>query len=260
MRKLFAVLALSLPLASPADAQLRPERPLPGLPELLDPADPPPNSEQPGEQPAPEQQPPEAAPPDAQPPQGQMPDAQPPQGQAPQAQRPQRQGNNGRPVPRQPETDEQLLTKLGQAKDRQAARAIERELRARWSHSQSPTADLLMRRTDQALRAKDTDTARTLVRTLTGIEPTFAEAWHRRATIAIQKEDYAEAIDSLRRVLKLQPKHYVAIAELAEILDQFGDKAMALKAYRQAKTLDPFIDGLDDRIRALSKEVEGQEV
>jgi tetratricopeptide (TPR) repeat protein len=269
MRKLIAILALALPLASPAEAQLRPERPLPGLPELLDPADPP-NSEQQGEQQTPDQQPPEQQPPgqqppDAQPPQDQAPPGaqpQPPQGpgQAPQAQRPQRQGNNGRPVPRQPETDEQLLTKLSQAKERRDARAIERELRARWSHSQSPTADLLMRRTDQALRAKDTDTARNLVRILTGIEPSFAEAWHRRATIAIQKEDYAEALDSLRRVLKLQPKHYVAIAELAEILEQFGDKEMALKAYRQAKVLDPFIDGLDDRIRALTKEVDGQEV
>ncbi len=264
-----AVLAVALPLAFSAEAQLRPERPLPGLPELLDPTDPP-STEQPDGQPAPDQQTPgqppapDAQPPQGQPPQGQAPDAQPPQdqapGQPPQAQRPQRQGNNGRPVPRQPETDEQLLTKLSQAKERRDARAIERELRARWSHSQSPTADLLMRRTDQALRAKDTDTARTLVRTLTGIEPTFAEAWHRRATIAIQKEDFDEAIDSLRRVLKLQPKHYVAIAELAELLEQFGDKAQALKAYRQAKTLDPFIEGLDDRIRALSKEVEGQEV
>jgi hypothetical protein len=271
MRTVIAIVVLALPLAFPAEAQLRPERPLPGLPELLDPTDPP-STEQPDGQPAPDQQTPGQPPaPDAQPPQGQAPDAQPPQGlapdaqppapgQPPQAQRPQRQGNNGRPVPRQPETDEQLLTKLAQAKERRDARAIERELRARWSHSQSPTADLLMRRTDQALRAKDTDTARTLVRTLTGIEPTFAEAWHRRATIAIQKEEFDEAIDSLRRVLKLQPKHYVAIAELAELLEQFGDKAQALKAYRQAKALDPFIEGLDDRIRALSKEVEGQEV
>lgn len=248
MRKLLTVLALVLPLSPTAWAQLTPERPLPGLPPLLDPQDPAPDQDATPDQPAP----------DAQPPQGQTPDnsgpgAQPPQGQ-------QRQGNNGRPVPRQPETDDQLLTKLSQSKERRDARAIERELRARWAHSTSPTADLLMRRADQAMRAHDMDTARAIVEKLTGIEPQFAEAWHRRATLAAEKDDFPDAIESLRRVLKLQPKHFIAMAELAEILEQFGDKAQALKAYRQAKTLDPFIEGLDDRIRALSKEVEGQEV
>src|SRR6185436_10256657 len=176
--------------------------------------------------------------------------------QAPQAGR---QGPQ-RPVPRQPETDEQLITKLSQTKEQREARPIERELRARWAHSTSPSADLLLRRADQAMRAHDMDTARTIVQKLTNIAPEFAEAWHRRATLAAQKDDYADAMDSLRRVLALQPKHFIALAELGEILEQFGDKPRALKAYRDAKTLDPFIEGLDDRIRALTKEIEGQQI
>jgi tetratricopeptide (TPR) repeat protein len=252
MRRLAATLLFVLPAISPAWAQLKPERPLPGLPPLLGPADP-----------APDQQGPDAVPdqppPKVQPPPGQIqPDQKPlqPQDQAPT----QRQGNNGRPVPRQPETDDQLLTKLSQAKDQRDARPIERELRARWAHSPSPTADLLLRRVDQAMRAHDMDTARTIVQKLTSIEPSFAEAWHRRATLAEEKDDFTDAIDSLRHVLNLQPKHFIAIAELAEILEQFGDKRQALKAYREAKSLDPFIEGLDDRIRALTKDVEGQEI
>ncbi len=257
MRKLFAALAVILPLSPAAWAQLTPERPLPGLPPLLDPQDPQ----------APDQQQPDAQPPDqqpgpnAQPPQDQGPQGQGPQGQAPQGQGPQagRQGPQ-RPVPRQPETDEQLLTKLSQTKQAREARPIERELRARWAHSTSPSADLLLRRADQAMRAHDMDTARTIVQKLTSIAPEFAEAWHRRATLAVDKDDFSDAIDSLRRVLALQPKHFIALAELAEILEQFGDKPRALKAYRDAKGLDPFIDGLDDRIRALTKEVEGQQI
>jgi Flp pilus assembly protein TadD len=163
-------------------------------------------------------------------------------------------------VPRQPETDDQLLTKLSQAKDAREARPLERELRARWAHSTSPSADLLLRRADQAMRAHDNNTARTIVQKLTDIAPDFAEAWHRRATLASEKEDFADAIDSLRHVLALQPKHFIAIAELAEILEQFGDKPRALKAYRAAKGLDPYIEGLDDRIRALTKEIEGQRI
>src|SRR5260221_11691443 len=55
--------------------------------------------------------------------------AQPPQNQA---------ARPNRPPPKPPETDEQLLTKLAKAPDQRGARAIERELKARWAHSESP--------------------------------------------------------------------------------------------------------------------------
>ena len=73
-----------------------------------------------------------------------------------------------------------------------------------------------------------------------------------------QKDDYQDALTSLRHALSLQPKNFVALAELGGILEEFEDKAHALEAYRQAKAIDPQIEGLEDRIRALTKDVEGQ--
>ena len=216
---------------------------------------------QPGPGPAPDQVPdlqlipppglgaePPKGPPDPQ----ATPPGQPPQNQQNQAARP------GRPPPKPPETDEQLLAKLAKAADQRAARPIERELKARWAHSGSPSADLLMKRTDQAMEAHDFDTARQIAQKLTDIAPNFAEAWHRRATLAAQKDDYEDAITSLRRALSLQPKNFVALAELGGILEEYNDKPHALDAYRQAKAIDPFIDGINDRIRDLTKTVEGQ--
>jgi tetratricopeptide (TPR) repeat protein len=202
------------------------------------------------------------------PPQDQVPDLQlvPPRGPGegapkgppdskatpPQAARP------ARPPPKAPETDDQLLTKLSKAADQRAARPIERELKARWAHTGSPSADLLLKRTDQAMEAHDFDTARDIVQKLTDIAPNFAEAWHRRATLAAQKDDYEDALTSLRRTLALQPKNFTALAELGGILEEYNDKPHALDAYRQAKSIDPFLDGLADRIRDLTKAVEGQ--
>jgi tetratricopeptide (TPR) repeat protein len=201
----------------------------------------------------------------------QVPDLQPVpppqgQGQAPAPDRAQGQGRGqpqgqaraDRPVPRAPETDEQLLNRLAKAPDRRGARDIERELRARWSHSGSPSADLLLKRVDDAVEAHAFDTAREIVNKLTEIAPDFAEAWHRRATIAAQKEDYEDAITSLRNTLSLQPKHFVALAELGGILEEYNDKPHALEALRKAQELDPFIDGVEDRVKNLTKAVEGQ--
>src|SRR6185295_17477529 len=180
-----------------------PDRPLPRLPPLGQvPPDPqPPEAEQPPDQ-APDQQPEAQAPP------------QPQQGG---------RGVAGRPTPRPPETDDQLLARLGKAADRRAARTIEGELRARWAHSDSPSADLLLKRADQAIRAHDSETARDIVNKLTDIAPNFAEGWHRRATLSAEKDDYQDAINALRRVLALQPKHFVAMAELGQILEEFDD-------------------------------------
>ena len=216
--------------------QINPDRRIPGLPPLG------------------KEQPPEPGDPADQPDQDKdkQPDAQAPSPDGKQ------QRQTGRPTPRAPETDDQLLARLAKAPDRRAARAIERELRARWSHSESPSADLLLKRVDQAIEAHDNETARQIVEKLTQIAPDFAEGWHRRATLAAEKDDFPDAIDALRRVLALQPKHFIAMAELGQILEEFDDKNRALEAYRKAKELDPFIDGLDDRIRQLSKEVEGQ--
>jgi tetratricopeptide (TPR) repeat protein len=235
MRRL-ALLSFAIVLAASAGTwaqQINPDRRIPGLPPLgkeepADPADP------------------------------AEPQAQPDQEQGTKAAPDAKQRQTGRPTPRAPETDDQLLARLAKAPDRRAARAIERELRARWSHSESPSADLLLKRVDQAIEAHDMDTARTIAQKLTEIAPNFAEAWHRRATLAAQKEDFQDAIESLQRVLALQPKHFIAMAELGQILEEFDDKQRALDAYRKAKDLDPFIDGLEDRIRQLSKEVEGQ--
>jgi tetratricopeptide (TPR) repeat protein len=249
MRRLIVTFALLLTVSPAAWGQPNPERPLPRLPPLGQlPPDP--------QQPDPQQ--PDSQAPDQQPDQ-QQPDSQPgPQQRGAPGAPPGRGGVAGRPTPRPPETDDQLLARLGKAADRRAARPIENELRARWAHSDSPSADLLLKRADQAIKAHDSETALTIVQKLTDIAPDFAEGWHRRATLAAEKDDYQDAIAALRRVLALQPKHFVAMAELGQILEEFDDKSHALDAYRQAKALDPFIDGLDDRIRQLTKEVEGQ--
>src|SRR5580765_6571194 len=70
-----------------------------------------------------------------------------------------------------PQTDEQLLAKLSKAPDQRGARAIERELKARWAHSESPSASLLLKRADQAMEAHDFDTAREIAQKLTTIAP-----------------------------------------------------------------------------------------
>jgi len=151
-----------------------------------------------------------------------------------------------------------LLNALAHADSPVAARAIEDQIDQLWSQSGSPSADLLLQRAEDASDKDDYDTASQILVKLTEAQPGFAEAWHLRAGISAAKQDFHDAMLSLQRTLVLQPRHFGALAELGGILEEFGDKEHALAAYRKAIALDPYLEDVPDRIRALSRDLEGQ--
>jgi len=102
------------------------------------------------------------------------------------------------------------------------------------------------------------DTAREIAQKLTTIAPNFREALAPASDSGGAKRRLRDALTSLRHTLALQPKNFAALAELGSMLEEYNDKPHALDAYRQAKAINPFIDGVEDRIRELTKTVEGQ--
>ncbi|MGQ0742522.1 MAG: tetratricopeptide repeat protein [Alphaproteobacteria bacterium] len=153
-----------------------------------------------------------------------------------------------------------LLAALAKAKSADQARAIEKQLEGLWSHSGSPSADLLLKRGRDALEASDLEAASAVLKALTRVAPAFAEGWHMRAVAALEIENYEDAIVSLRRTLQLEPRNYNALLQLGGVLEEFDDKPRALAAYRRALAVNPYAEGAEERIRALEREVEGQRI
>jgi tetratricopeptide (TPR) repeat protein len=153
-----------------------------------------------------------------------------------------------------------LYSALAHAKAPEDAKQIEDQLHGLWSHSGSPSADLLLQRGLQALNDDDLDTARAILKALTGVSPGFAEGWHMRAEADLQADDYSDALLALRRTLQLEPRNFNAMEELGGILEEFNDKPHALEAYRRALALNPFVEGAAARVRELERDVEGQKI
>jgi tetratricopeptide (TPR) repeat protein len=153
---------------------------------------------------------------------------------------------------------EELLADLALAENEEDARDLERRLMTLWSRSGSATADLLLSRSQEALEEDNFETMALLLDELTELAPNFAEGWHQHAISAMRQENFEEAMASLRQTLALEPKHFIAMAELGSILEEFGDDERALAAYREALAVNPFIEGLEERIRELARSVEGQ--
>jgi len=47
---------------------------------------------------------------------------------------------------------------------------------------------------------------------------------------------------------------------LADMLEEYGDKAAALKLYRRALELDPHLEDANRKVRELTQSVEGRDI
>ncbi|MGZ6007942.1 MAG: tetratricopeptide repeat protein [Rhizomicrobium sp.] len=154
-----------------------------------------------------------------------------------------------------------LETKFGQlaqAGSPEDAKPIEDRIGAIFLQSGSASVDLLMSRLAAAQAAGDKDAAKKLAQAVTDVAPDFAEGWHSRANFQRATGDDAGAMVSLERVILLNPRQFAALYELGTMMEDYGNKAAALKLYRKALELDPQLDGARRHVDALTRDVEGQ--
>ena len=154
--------------------------------------------------------------------------------------------------------EDKLFAQLKSAESPEAAKPIEEKIGDLFRASGSPSIDLLMSRVGTALGQADNGTARALVEAITHAAPRYAEGWRLRAHMQRAANDDAGAMISLEKAVTLNPRYFMAMAELGEMLEDYGDKPGALKLYRRVLALDPQMKGAAERERALTKDVEGQ--
>ena len=153
---------------------------------------------------------------------------------------------------------ETLLNQLSLAASPEDAKPIEEKIGGLFLQSGSASVDLLMSRGSAALAAGDSDTAKQLFQVVTDVAPDYAEGWHARANLQRTLKDDSGAMVSLEHVILLNPRQFAAMYELGNLLEEYGNKAGALKIYRKALELDPQLDGAQKHVDALVRDVEGQ--
>jgi len=162
--------------------------------------------------------------------------------------------------PRKPATLDELFTRLAGAKDEGEANGVANLIERRWARSGSDTADLLMSRAEEALKAKEFPLAVELLDRVLTLRPEWAEAWHRRATAFFLLDDPVSAIADIQRVLTREPRHFGAWAGLGAILEATGDKKNAYAAYQKAIGINPHMPAIQKELDDMKLEVEGQDI
>lgn len=153
---------------------------------------------------------------------------------------------------------QELYKRLAAAPNAQAAERVAASIEQVWLKSGSPTTDLLIERATQALAADDSELSLSLLDAVVELDPDYPEGWTQRANVNFVKRDFSKSIDDLRQALALDPKHFNAIMSLAGVMREIGEKKAALRAYRAALKVHPFLGAAKEAADELSREVEGQ--
>lgn len=168
-------------------------------------------------------------------------------------------GQSGAPAEAEASTLDTLFSELQSGEDGQWQRA-ERQIRAEWSKSGSAAMDLLLERGRDALAAGDLDGALDHLTALTDHAPDFAEGWNALATARFQADSYGPAIEDIRRVLALEPRHFGALAGLGRILEDLGETGGALAAFRAAHAIHPHQPDIKAALDRLERKQPGRDI
>ncbi len=153
-----------------------------------------------------------------------------------------------------------LYERLAGAGSEIEARAVEQLIITEWHNSGSPTVDLLLQRGISAMEEREYGLANELFSSVVDLKPDFAEGWNRRATLYYIIDEYEHSLSDISKVLALEPKHFGALSGMGLILQEIGDEATALAAFRAALDVHPYLDNAKNAIDDLIRQVEGRDI
>lgn len=161
------------------------------------------------------------------------------------------------PAYAQQTTLDELYQELATADESTYVR-IERQIIARWENSGSAAMDLLLRRGKDALDNGAPDEALEHFTALVDHAPQFAEGYYGRASAYYLLGRIGPALDDIRQVLALNPRHFEAMRGLALIMEELERPADALEVYEMVLAIHPNADVALDAVARLELQLEGQ--
>lgn len=155
---------------------------------------------------------------------------------------------------------DEMLDRLAAAKDAPEGQRIESALRLEWEKSGSAAIDLLYRRGADAFDLGHFDAAIEHLSAAIDHDPAFTAAYDLRAMAYYSAGQIGPAVADLAQTLALEPRHFSALSGLGTIFEARGEFEKARSAYQMAAKIHPFMADVNDAIKRLKIEIEGQEL
>jgi tetratricopeptide (TPR) repeat protein len=153
-----------------------------------------------------------------------------------------------------------LFERLRKASQQEDAQHIATSIQQIWLQSHSDTANLLMQRATASVQEGQFPLALSLYDKLIGLEPGWAEAWNQRAVTRFLTGDADGAMADIGQVVKLEPRHFGALAGMGMILQGAGLDKGALEIFNKVLVIYPLDPDVQKLVEKLTLEVEGRDI
>lgn len=120
--------------------------------------------------------------------------------------------------------------------------------------------DLLLKRGREAMEAGELSAAIEHFTALTDHAPDFAEGWNARATAYFLDGRFGPSVADIQRTLKLNERHFGALAGFGMILEALERDEDALEIYRAALAINPHLPNVVEAIARLERKTAGTEL
>ena len=157
-----------------------------------------------------------------------------------------------------PQLDDLFIALQAGPSETQAAN-IQLEIWTRWGdHPYDPFANRQMKKGIELINSGHLDDAEDVFSQIINSHPDFAEAWNKRATVRFFRGNDTGSASDILQVIKLEPRHFGALSGLGMIRVRSGDLEGAIKAYKAAQRMNPYLPQIEAIIDQLGKKLKGR--
>ena len=136
---------------------------------------------------------------------------------------------------------------------------IETKIWAYWtSFPDDESVENTMTKATQLMQAGQLQSAERIFSRIIDRVPDFSEAWNKRATVRFMIGNYDGSANDIAKVLQLEPRHFGALSGLGMIHMRAGNWESALKSYKAAFAIHPYLNNIETLIDDLSQRLKGQ--
>ncbi len=158
-----------------------------------------------------------------------------------------------------------LFTQLKNSKDLQTAQIVEKKIWEIWliHPSDDRRGFRLTELLTQGSRLMNMGELRKAYKTFTqiiAVEPDWAEAWNKRATVLYLMDQYQSSLDDIKITLALEPRHFGALSGQALNYIELNEYEKAIRSYKTVQKIYPIMDGAKKMIPQLEKLIKDQAI
>ena len=142
-----------------------------------------------------------------------------------------------------------------------SARETEMKIWSIWTtHPKDQNLTSLLSRGTSFMNNQEYQKAEDIFTTVIELDPKWAEAWNKRATVFYMMGEFEKSQDDIDKVLAIEARHFGALAGQGLVNIQLKNYEKAIFSYQQAKEIHPSMQSPEIMIRRIEELIKQQTI